>query len=39
MYQTGIFIRMAAALSTDTSEGDKVLELLKSSKYPRTVGK
>ena len=39
MYQTGIFIKMAAALNTDTSEGDKVVELLKSSKYPWTVGK
>ncbi len=39
MHQTDIFFNMAAALSTDTSEGDKVVELLKSSKYPQTVVK
>jgi hypothetical protein len=30
---------MAAALSTDTSEGDKVVDLLKSTQFPQSVGK
>jgi alkaline phosphatase len=38
MDQTDIFFRMAAAISTDTSEADKLLEeLVKAA--PRTIGK
>jgi alkaline phosphatase len=39
MDQTDIFFKMAAAASTDTSEGDKAVDLLQSSKYPKTIGK
>jgi alkaline phosphatase len=40
MDQTDIFFRMAASLSTDTSEGDKLIDLLQSSKtLLRTSGK
>ena len=39
MDQTDIFFKMAAALSSDTSEADKLLEVLVKGKYPRTVGK
>jgi alkaline phosphatase len=39
MDQTDIFFKMAAALSTDTSEGDKVVDLLKSTTFPQSVGK
>jgi alkaline phosphatase len=39
MDQTDIFFKMAAALSTDTSEGDKVVDLLKSTQFPQSVGK
>lgn len=39
MHQTDIFFKMAAALSTDTSEADKLVDLLKSSRFPQTVGK
>ena len=39
MDQTDIFFKMAAALSTDTGDVDKALDLLKSSKFPGTPGK
>jgi len=39
MDQTDIFFKMAAALSTDTSEGDKLVDLLKSMQFPQSVGK
>ncbi len=39
MDQTDIFFKMAAALSTDTSEGDKLVDLLKSTQFPQSVGK
>ena len=37
--QTDIFFKMAAALSTDTTEADRIVELLNSSNLPRTIGK
>ncbi|MBS1873861.1 MAG: alkaline phosphatase [Acidobacteria bacterium] len=40
MDQTDIFFKMAAAVSTDTSDGDKfVSTVLNSTKYPKTFGK
>ena len=39
MDHTDIFFKMAAALSTDTSEGDKLVDLLKSTAFPQSVGK
>jgi alkaline phosphatase len=39
MDQTDIFFKMAAALSEDTSEGDRLLDLLQADRFPRTVGK
>jgi len=39
MDQTDIFFKMAAALSNDTSDGDKLVDLLSNSKYPKTFGK
>jgi alkaline phosphatase len=40
MDQTDIFFKIAAALSTDTSELDKALDTLtKSGKFPATIGK
>ncbi len=37
--QTDIFFKMAAALSNDTTDIDKALEMLQAAKYPKTVGK
>lgn len=40
MDQTDIFFKMAAALSNDTTDMDKALDVLtKSSLYPKTIGK
>jgi len=40
MDQSDIFFKMAASLSTDTSDGDRLTDLIQSSKLlPRTVGK
>ena len=40
MDQADIFFKMAAALSTDTTDGDRLVDLLQNSKtLPRTVGK
>jgi len=39
MDQTDIFFKMAAALGSDTSEGDKLVEAIKSAAYPKTIGK
>jgi hypothetical protein len=40
MDQTDIFFRMAAAISTDTTEGDKFVQsVLGGSTYPKTIGK
>lgn len=40
MDQSDIFFKMAASLSTDTTEGDRLIELMQNSKtLPRTVGK
>ena len=40
MDQSDIFFKMAATLSTDTSEGDRLVDLLQGNKaLPRTVGK
>lgn len=39
MDQSDIFFKMAAAVSSDTSEADKLVDLLMSGKYPKTVGK
>ena len=39
MDQTDIFFKMAAALSTDTSEADRLVELMGNAKFPKTVGK
>ena len=39
MDQTDIFFKMAAAASTDTAEADKLLEMLTTGPYPRTIGK
>jgi alkaline phosphatase len=39
MDQTDIFFKMATALSADTTEGDKLVDLLNSSAYPKTFGK
>jgi alkaline phosphatase len=39
MDQTDIFFKMAAAISMDTTEGDKFIDSLTNPKYPQTVGK
>jgi alkaline phosphatase len=39
MDQTDIFFKMAAAVSTDTSVVDKVLETILNGAYPKTPGK
>lgn len=40
MDQSDIFFKMAAALATDTTDGDRLVELLQNNKTaPRTVGK
>ena len=40
MDQSDIFFKMATALSTDTSDGDKFINsVVASSKYPKTIGK
>ncbi len=39
MDQTDIFFKMAAAISTDTTDLDKALDALGSAKFPRTPGK
>ncbi|MEP7364634.1 MAG: alkaline phosphatase [Acidobacteriota bacterium] len=39
MDQSDIFFKMAAAVSTDTTEIDKTVELLQSAKFPRSIGK
>ena len=39
-YVSFALIKMAAALSTDTTDGDRLIDLLQNSKaLPRTVGK
>jgi hypothetical protein len=39
MDQTDIFFKMAAALSSDTTDGDKLVDLLRSTQFPQSVGK
>lgn len=39
MDQTDIFFKMAAAISTDTGEGDKLIDLASGGKFPKTFGK
>ena len=40
MDQADSFFKMAAALFTDTTDGDRLVDLLQNSKtLPRTVGK
>ena len=40
MDQTDIFFKMAASLSTDTSDADKLLDMIKDgNKFPSTIGK
>src|SRR5262249_27339962 len=40
MDETDIFFKAAAALSTDTSEADKLLDtLVNSTRFPKTFGK
>ncbi len=39
MDQSDIFFKMAAALSTDTTDGDKFVDLISKSKYIKTIGK
>jgi alkaline phosphatase len=39
MDQTDIFFKMAAAISTDTSDLDKVVDAMSKSGYPKTYGK
>ena len=39
MDQTDIFFKMAAAVSTDTSDIDKLLESVTSTRFPKTFGK
>ncbi|HEU0121889.1 MAG TPA: alkaline phosphatase [Bryobacteraceae bacterium] len=39
MDQSDIFFKMAMALTGDTADGDKLVELLQSAKYPKSVGK
>jgi len=39
MDQTDIFFKMAAALSTDTTDLDKLVDLSQSARFPKSVGK
>ncbi|MEI9813538.1 MAG: alkaline phosphatase [Acidobacteriota bacterium] len=39
MDQTDIFFKMATAISTDTTDIDKTVELLKAAQFPKTFGK
>jgi alkaline phosphatase len=39
MDQTDIFFKMAAAISSDTSDADKLVDAMTNSAFPRTVGK
>jgi alkaline phosphatase len=39
MDQSDIFFKMATSLSTDTSDADKLVDLMQNAKYPRTFGK
>ena len=39
MDQTDIFFKMAAAISSDTSDADKLLDAITNSAFPRTFGK
>lgn len=39
MDQTDIFFKMAAAISSDTSEADKLLDNMNSGSYPKSIGK
>jgi alkaline phosphatase len=39
MDQTDIFFKMAAAVSTDTSDVDKLLDAVTNGPYPKTQGK
>ena len=39
MDQTDIFFKMAAAISTDTTDADKLLDAVTSGAFPRTIGK
>ena len=39
MDQSDIFFKMAAAISTDTSDIDKLADALNSTRFPRTYGK
>ncbi len=39
MDQSDIFFKMAAAISNDTSDADKLVEALNSTRWPKSVGK
>ncbi len=39
MDQTDIFFKMAAALSNDTTDADKMVDFLQSAKFPKSIGK
>ena len=39
MDQTDIFFKMAAALTGDTADGDRLLEILNSTRFPGSIGK
>ncbi|MCU1275037.1 MAG: alkaline phosphatase, partial [Bryobacterales bacterium] len=39
MDQTDIFFKMAAAISSDTSDADKLVEAISNAGFPRTIGK
>jgi alkaline phosphatase len=39
MDQTDIFFKLAAAISNDTSDADRLLEAMSAAKYPSTIGK
>lgn len=39
MDQTDIFFKMAHAATGDTADGDRLVELLRDSRFPRTIGK
>jgi alkaline phosphatase len=39
MDQSDIFFKIASAISTDTSDGDKFINSIAAGKYPKTIGK
>ncbi len=39
MDQTDIFFKMAHALTGDTADGDKLVEILNSTRFPKSIGK